>query len=187
MANEGTPPADELEQLRRQKERAELKAQITAFTTPWWRKASLVATVTAILAAVLPVKTAIEESYRNRREFALQQSKQQADIALQQSKQEHDIRLAYLDRFQVPGQRLQTLRFLIATTSDARLLAWAREEQKVVQDQLDKIDKELAIVLKRLEQSPPGPALEDLRKERDELNRLKNVTTLRPPPEAPPK
>jgi hypothetical protein len=175
VSSEGARAVDELEQLRKQKEQIELKAQIEALTTPWWRKASLIATMTAIIAAVLPITTAIEEHYRNEREYLLQQSKQDADITLQQVKQENDIRLAYLDRFDVPGQRLQTLRFLLATSTDARLIAWAREEQKVVQDQLDKIEEELVAVTKKIEQAPPGQLLEELKKDRDELKRLKAV------------
>jgi len=182
---------DDLQRLREQKERAELRAHIAALTTPWWRKASLVATVTAILAAVLPITTMIQEHYRNEREYALQQTKQQAELAmqrdrqqneitLQQGKQEHDIRIAYLDRFDVPGRRLQTLRFLIATSTDPRLLAWARDEQKIVQDQLARIEQELAAVTEKIAKSPPGQVPEDLKKQRDELNRLKDVTTLRP-------
>lgn len=195
VSSEGARAADELEQLRKQKERIELKAQIAALGTPWWRKASLLATMTAIIAAVLPITTAIEERYRNERELVLQRSKQDADVALQQVrqendiklqqvKQENDIRMAYLDRFDVPGQRLQTLRFLIATSTDDRLLAWAREEQKVVQAQLDKIEQELLAVTRKIDQAPPGKALEDLRKEREKLERLKANTTIKAPPGA---
>lgn len=184
MANVGTQTADELEQLKQRKERAELKAQIAALHAPWWRKGGLIATVTAILAAVGPITTAIEEHYRNERELVLQQARQNADIALQQVKQENDIRMAYLDRFDVPGQRLQTLRFLLATSTDLRLLAWARDEQKVVQGQLDRIEQELLAVARKIEQSSPGQGLDELKKQRDELNRLKSVTTLRPAPAA---
>jgi hypothetical protein len=173
MSNEGTQAADELEQLKKRKERAELKAQIAALHAPWWKRAGLVTAVTAIVAAVLPLTKAIEEHYRNEREFVLQQVKQ-----------EHDIRMAYLDRFDVPGQRLQTLRFLLATSTDPRLLAWAREEQKVVQGQLDKIERDLMVVVKKIEQSPPGPSLDDLKKQRDELNRLKDATKFVPAPTA---
>jgi hypothetical protein len=181
MSNESTKAADELEQLKKRKERAELKAQIAALHAPWWKRAGLVTTVTAIVAAILPLTTAIEEHYRNERELVLQQAKQDADLALQQVKQENDIRMAYLDRFEVPGQRLQTLRFLLATSTDPRLLAWAREEQKVVQDQLDRIERELAVVIKKIEESPTGQGLDELKKQRDELSRLKNVTTLKAP------
>lgn len=180
MASEETKPADDLEQLRSQKERLELKEQIATYKAPWWRKAGLVATMTAILAAVLPVKTAIEESYRNDRELALQQAKQQEDFALQQARQEHEIRLAYLDRFEAPGHRLQTLRFLIATTDDARLLAWAKEEKQLVEEQLSVIEKDLFALAKKLEETQPGKALDELKKAWDDLNKLKSATTLRP-------
>jgi hypothetical protein len=172
--------ADDLEQLKQQKERLELKAQIMTLTAPWWRKASLVATVTALVAAILPVKTAIEEHYGNEREFVLQQVRQQSDIAMQQARQEHEIRLAYLDRFEVPGHRLQTLRFLLATTTDARLIAWAKAEQQIVQAEVDAIVRELQVIAAKIEQAPPGKELEELKQLHAELKKLYSVTTLRP-------
>jgi hypothetical protein len=168
----------ELEALRSQKEQLELKAQIAALSAPWWRRTGLIAGVTAILAAVLPLKTAIEESFRNDRELALQQAKQQEELLLQQTKQEHEIRMAYLDRYEVPGHRLQTLRFLIATTTDPRLLAWAQEERKIVQEQLDKIEQKIIALAKKIEHAQPGKEQDMLNKELDELKKLKEVTTL---------
>jgi hypothetical protein len=199
MANEGTRSKDEprdegddIEQLKRLKERLELKTQLAALNAPWWRRAGVITAITAFAASVLPVTTAIQEHYRNEREFALQQTKQQSeldlqtvsqsnDIELQRVRQEHDIRLAYLDRFEVPGKRRQTLRFLIATSSDARLLAWAREELAAVQDELMKIDEELAVVTKKIQQlAPTQPVPDHLKQQRDELNRLRAQSTLRP-------
>ncbi len=184
MSDEPTRSEDELERLKQQKERIELTAQIAALTAPWWRKAGLIATMTAIIAAVLPVTTAIQEHYESEREFVLQQTRQQTELALQQARQDNDIRLAYLQRFEVPGHRLQTLRFLLATSTDPRLIAWAQEEQKYVQGQLDKIEEQLLAVTKKLEQTAQGQTLEDLKKERDELNRLKEMASLRPPSSA---
>lgn len=185
--------SDELEQLKAQKEVLELKAQIATLQAPWWKKASLIASVTAMLAAVLPITTAIEESYRNDREFLLQQAKQetelslqkvrqQSELALQQSRQENDIRIAYLDRFEVPGKRMQTIRFLLATSTDPKLLAWAKEEQKHVEGQLAKIEEEIVAVRKRIEQAPPALILEELKKQHEELSRLKDMTGRKPPP-----
>ena len=88
--------------------------------------------------------------------------------------------MAYLDRYEVPGHRLQTLRFLIATTTDARLLAWAEAERKIVQAQLDKIEQEIIARAKKIEQAQPGKEQDTLNKELDELKKLKDVTTLRP-------
>lgn len=185
--------SDELEQLRTQKEVMELRAQIAALKAPWWKRASLIATVTAMVAAVLPITTAIQERYRNEREFVLQQAKQetelslqqarqQSELALQQSRQENDIRIAYLDRFEVPGKRLQTIRFLIATSTDQRLIAWAKEEQKYVESQLVKIEEELAAVRKKIEEAPPAQILSELKQQHEELSRLKDMTGRKPPP-----
>ncbi|HWO20092.1 MAG TPA: hypothetical protein VNO30_15000 [Kofleriaceae bacterium] len=183
--------ADDLEQLKQQKERLELKAQIETFTAPWWRKAGLIATVTAIIAAILPIKTAIEEHYSSEREYTLQQArqvsdlamqkaKQQNDIALQQAKQEHEIRMAYLDHFEVPGHRLQTLRFLLAISADPRLLAWATAEQKIVQAEVDAIAKQLLAVAERIEKAPPGQGLDELKQMYEKLREQHGRTTLRP-------
>lgn len=174
-------PATDLEQLKQQKERLELTAQIAALAAPWWRKASLVATMTAIVAAILPVKTAIEEHYASEREFVLQRVRQQNDIAMQQVKQEHEIRMAYLDRFEVPGHRLQTLRFLLATTTDARLITWAREEQKLVEAEVAEIVKQLQVVAEQIAKAPPGQGLDELKQMYEKLQEQHGRTTFRPP------
>lgn len=197
MANEDTRSQDELERLRTQKEVMELKAQIAALRAPWWRKAGLLAGATAIVAAVLPVTTAIQEHYESERELALQQARQEAelalartrqqtDIELQRVKQENDIRLSYLDRFEVPGHRLQTLRFLLATSTDPRLIAWAKEEHRYVETQVQLIEAELAAVKKKIEEAPPGQVLEELKKQREELAKLRDSTMRKPPPAAAP-
>jgi hypothetical protein len=160
---------DELEQLKQRKERLELKAQIGALTAPWWRKASLIATVTALAAAIVPVKTAIEEHYASEREYVLQRGKQ-----------EHEIRMAYLDRFQVPGHRLQTLRFLIATSTDERLLKWAKGELLIVQAEVNAIVEELRMLADKIEKAPPGQELAELKQLYQELKKLYAVTTFSP-------
>jgi hypothetical protein len=187
MAEEETRPEDEIEQLRKHKERIELKAQIDSLTAPWWRRAGLIATLATIAAAVWPVTTAIQEHYRGDRELELQQSEQRNALSLQQAKQEHEIRMAYLDRFAVPGHRLQTLRFLLATSTDAQLLAWAREEKAIVEAQLEDIEAELEDVRKKLEDAPPGPARDQL-KEKEEALEESAARTIRKrvePPQSP--
>jgi hypothetical protein len=180
MAGEPTQSDDELEKLKLQKQRLELKAQIDTLAAPWWRKASLIATMTAIIAAVLPVTTAIQKHYENEREFVLQQQRQSTELALLQARQENDIRLTYLQRFEVPGHRMQTLRFLLATSSDPKLVAWAREEQQYVQGQLDKIEAQIREVTERIAKAPQGQSADELRKQRDELNRLLEMATFAP-------
>jgi hypothetical protein len=172
MSNEATRSGDELERLERTIERMEQQAQLATLSAPWWRKGGTIAAVTAIVAAVVPVTTAIQEHFET-----------QSELVLQQAKQEHDMRMAYLERYEVPGRRLQTLRFLLATSTDPRLLAWAREEQELVQGQLEEIDEQLAVVTKRLALRTEAQTIEELKEQRDELLRLKEVTRLRPPPE----
>ncbi len=180
MPDEPTRSEDELEKLKLQKQRLELKAQIDALTAPWWRKASLIATMTAIVAAVLPVTTAVQKHYENEREFVLQQQQQEAELALLQARQENDIRLDYLQRFEVPGQRMQTLRFLLATSTDPRLLAWARDEKVIVQAELDAIEEQIRAVLEELEQNPQGPRADELKARLVELTRLLQIKGVAP-------
>ena len=99
---------------------------------PWWRNGTLVATLTAIIAAVLPVTTAVQEHYRTNRE-----------LALEESKQANEIRTGYLDRLDKPGARLRTLRFVLATTDDAALKAWAQAETLQVQGEIAAIQQQL--------------------------------------------
>ena len=129
---------------------------------PWWRSGTMVATLTAVLAAVVPVTTAVEEHYRTSRE-----------LALEASKQAHDIRTSYLDRLDKPGARLRTLRFVIATTDDATLKAWAEAETKQVEAEVDAIRAQLAAL-------PPPPAAghvetDDEKAVRLERERLKDA------------
>lgn len=180
MPDEPTRSDDELDKLKLQKQRLELQAQIDALSTPWWRKASLIATMTAIIAAVLPVTTAVQKHYENERELSLQEARQATELALLQARQENDIRLAYLQRFEVPGHRMQTLRFLLATSIDPRLLAWARAEKDIVQAELDAIKAQIRAVLEELEQTPPGPRADELKARLVELNQLLQIQSVAP-------
>jgi hypothetical protein len=162
--------SDNIEALKRKREVADLRVQIKALTAPWWRKASLITLVTGIIASVVPVTAAVEQHYKTKREFLLEQAKQ-----------DNDIRIAYLDRYQLPGHRLRTLRFLAATSSDEKLVAWARTELPLVQSEIDDIDKRLAAREKDLAQLPPGTSKEELQKEIDELKRLKETTSFAAP------
>lgn len=162
--------SEDLDHLKQQKERAELRAQIAVLTAPWWRKASLITMMTAIIAAVLPITKMIEEHYRNEREFALEVAKEQ-----------NELRMAYLDRYEVPGHRQRTLRFLIATTEDARLLTWARAELEHVRMELEAIERQMELVVEQVKLTKDAEALAALQKQLEELNRQKAMTSLRPP------
>jgi hypothetical protein len=162
--------SDNIDELKRRREVADLRMQIKALTAPWWRKAGLVTGVTGIIAAVVPITAAVEQHYKTKREFLLQQAKQ-----------DNDIRIAYLDRSQLPGHRLRTLRFLAATSSDDKLVEWARSELPLVQAEIDDIDKRLAAREKDLAQLPPGKSKEELQKEIDELKRLKETASVMVP------
>jgi hypothetical protein len=161
-------------QLRKQKEQTELTAQIAALTAPWWRRAGLITAMTAIIAAVLPVTKMIEEHYRSKRE-----------LALQEAKQDNDIRVAYLDRYQLTGQRRKTLRFLIGTSPDERMVAWAKDELAAVLEELEELDKQVTSVSEKIKQNPTGPVLDELKQQIDDLIKQRDAAALKPPPGAP--
>lgn len=121
------------ERLKLEVENAQLRAQLAALAKPWWSKGAVVTTLTAIIAAVVPVTTAVQAHYEKARE-----------LALQDGKQAHEIRTSYLDRLDKPGARLRTLRFVLATTNDPSLIAWAQAETKEVQAEIDGIEKRIA-------------------------------------------
>jgi hypothetical protein len=129
---------------------------------PWWRNGKLVATLTAVVAAIVPATTAIQEHYRNRRE-----------LALQESKQAHEIRTSYLDRLDKPGARLRTLRFVLATTDDAVLKAWAHAETQQVQGEITAIQEQLAALPPPV--ASPHPETEEDKAIRLERQRLQDA------------
>jgi hypothetical protein len=123
------------ERLKLERDNAQLRAELAQLDNPWWRKGSIVTTLTALIAAVVPVTTAVQAHYQKERE-----------LALQESKQAHEIRTSYLDRLDKPGAKLRTLRFVLATTNDPTLKAWAEEEKKEVKAELDEIDRKIAAI-----------------------------------------
>ena len=137
----------ESERLKLERDNAQLRAELAATTrpaAPWWRKGTIVTTLTAIIAAVIPVTTAVQAHYEKERELAMQAAKQAHEIELESSKQAHEIRTSYLDRLEKPGAKLRTLRFVLATTTDPEMKAWAEGEKKVVEGELAKVDGEIA-------------------------------------------
>jgi hypothetical protein len=160
MADSGPVPAvgtTELLNLRGEEERLkmacdieQLRAQLAALREPrqaWWRRGAIVTTLTGIIAAVVPVTTAVQAHYQKERE-----------LALQASKQDHEIRTSYLDRLDKPGAKMRTLRFVVATTTDPALIAWARAEMAQVQAELDEIDRKIADLEKQKLAAAAEPA-----------------------------
>ena len=142
------------ERLKLEKENAQLRADLGSLQAPWWRRASVVTSLTAIVAAIVPVTTAVQQHFQKERE-----------VALQESKQEHEIRVSYLDRLERPGDRMRTLRFVLATTSDPKLRAWADGESKIVQAELDAIQKQIDAVQKQVATNAGGcPTLDQMKK-----------------------
>jgi hypothetical protein len=99
---------------------------------PWWTRASVVTTLTAIVAAIVPVTTGVNGCLQKQRE-----------LDLEMIKQTDQIRGGYLDRTKDPIERERTLAFLIETTSDDRLLAWATKEKGRIEVDANEQRKEL--------------------------------------------
>lgn len=133
------------ERLKLERDNAQLRAELAQLARPWWRKGAVVTTLTAIVASVVPVTTAMQAHYQKERE-----------LAIEETKETHQIRTSYLDRIEKPGARLRTLRFVLATTSDPELKRWALQEQAQAQAELQAIDQQIAAV--RAEYAQAGAA-----------------------------
>jgi hypothetical protein len=153
------------ERLKLERDNAQLRAELAQLSRPWWRKGSIVATMTAIIAAVVPVTTAVMAYYQKEREVALAQSQKERELAmaeaqkerelaaaraqkerelaLQAAKQDHEIRTSYLDRLDKPGAKLRTLRFVEATTSDPAMKAWSQAEAKRIEAGIADVDQQI--------------------------------------------
>jgi hypothetical protein len=145
--------------LTLQKENAQLAAEIRRLrrgekpTLAWWKNGATVSTLTAILAAAVLLTTAVHGWARKTRELALEDlkltaasrlelQKQANALAMQREKQTDEFRTAYLDRLKEPGERLRSLRFVLATADDERLRSWAIAEQSRVEQDLRKLEAE---------------------------------------------
>ena len=124
-----------VERLKLERDVEQLRAELVNLRegpAPWWKRGAIVTTMTALIAAVMPVTTAVQAHYQKERE-----------LVLQEGKQAHEIRTSYLDRLEKPGAKLRTLRFVTATTSDPGLQKWASDEAMVVQAELADVDRQL--------------------------------------------
>jgi CheY-like chemotaxis protein len=103
-------------------------------TAPWWRNGRTITALAALFAAVVPITTVLEAYVEKERSGALEVLKY-AEAA----------RETYLDRISktTNAERLAVLRFVLATSSDPKLLEWARAEKALV-DADAKTEKEIA-------------------------------------------
>lgn len=121
---------NEGERLKLERNNAQLRAELKQLRHPWWRKGVMVTTLTAIVAAVVPVTTAVQACYQKARE-----------LSLQESRQGHEVRMSYLDHLEKPRARMRTLRFIAAVSTDSALQKWAENEKNEVQVELDAFDR----------------------------------------------
>lgn len=91
--------------------------------TPWWRNGRSITAIAALFAAVIPITTVLEGYVEKQRSGALEALKY-AEAA----------RESYLDRISktTNAERSAVLRFVLATSSDPKLLEWAHAEKALV-------------------------------------------------------
>jgi hypothetical protein len=138
------------ERLKQARDNEQFRQELRALsrgTPPWWRKGTVVTTLTALIAAIAPLTTAVHAHYEKERE----------------------IRASYLDRLSKPGARLRTLRFVIATTSDPDLQRWASSEKEIVEAEVAAIDQQVA-GLRLQEQTATGS--EEMQRIEQRMQRL---------------
>lgn len=175
--------ADDIAGLRDRVEKAKLEAELRQLEkvskTPWWRSAGIVTGVTAMIAAVLPVTTAVEEHYRRSRELAVADAQKQRELALQEARLEHEIRTSYLDRLDHDGSRLRTLRFLIKTAAkDSVLQEWATEERAIIEGKLAQYSADLEALKQELINTTDPAQRKLLQEQIDALEVLMKSTAL---------
>lgn len=93
-----------------------------------WRTTLTAAGFVSLVAGTLPVATFVHG--------AVQKSR---DIALEHEKQMESARMAYLDRMKDEESRARVLRFIVRTSQDIKMQAWAAEELKLVKDSQDSL------------------------------------------------
>jgi hypothetical protein len=103
-------------------------------TVAWWRNGKTITALAALFAAIIPITTVLEGYVEKQRSGALE--------ALKYSEAARE---AYLDRISktTNAERLAVLRFVLATSSDPKLLEWAQAEKALVEADV-KTEKEIA-------------------------------------------
>lgn len=93
------------------------KQDSRASVRDWWTNPTFVGLLTALVAAVAPVTTAIYTSITSN-----------AQLRLEEKKQIHAMRQEYLNRVLSDRQSERVLEFLVHVEEDERLKAWAQAE-----------------------------------------------------------
>ena len=88
-------------------------------TRAWWTRPTIVAMLTAIVASVAPLTTAVQTSITA-----------QGQVKLEQQKHVHAMRQQYLERVLNDKQSERVLEFLLFVEEDKRLRKWAEAELK---------------------------------------------------------
>jgi hypothetical protein len=123
----------EKERLEIERDISALRSEIASHSVPWWRRAGIVAALTALVSSTAPAVAAINGHYQVQRE-----------LELKEAEQKHEMSLRYLDRMKDEAERERTLRFLAATAADPPLRAWANAEQKTVANEVKQLKEKLS-------------------------------------------
>jgi hypothetical protein len=132
---------------------ANVERSATTEAAPWWRNATTVTTLGAIVAAIVPITTGVQTWIQEERKLALQAQQDHAKLTLQreqdsaklrleQQAQEQELRDRYLSNLiGNPRSAAVVLRFVAATSQDASMKAWAKEETDNALKQVNLIEK----------------------------------------------
>lgn len=91
----------------------------------WWTNPAWVGLITALIASIAPVTTAIYTSITSN-----------AQLRLEERKQIHEMRQEYLNRVLTDRQSERVLEFLVHVEDDTRLKAWAEAELKKTESKI---------------------------------------------------
>jgi hypothetical protein len=130
---------------------------------PWWRDGKTVTTLAAIVAAIVPVLTVIDATFKNQRDYAHNLLKEQ-----------NQLRETYLAKVLGPGvteaDQKKIFSLLVKFKSDPDLQAWAKEQLadvnltfKMLARELTAIERENTAIKRTLPMTANSPAKQRVR------------------------
>jgi hypothetical protein len=147
-------------------ENAETKRSVPDLSDllPWWKRPGWVAGITSILAATVPVTTAVwglilkgreqtAAEIEKEKQLALQESQQRHAAEMEELKLRHSIQTDFLDRLKSDTERLRTLRMVAATSDDPKFAKWASDERGVIEADAKALQKKIEEQTARAEEA----------------------------------
>ena len=111
---------------------------------PWWKKTGPVAAIASVIAATVPITTAVWANIEKTKELELQRSKDSQEAKMEELKIRHSIQMDYLQHMDKDEDRERTLRMILAMhDDDPKLKAWATTEQQFVDQSIAEYRQDL--------------------------------------------